>query len=297
MNFGKTSNKGIELSVNYDVVRKRDFSWSTSFTAAHNKQMVEEVGLTGRVVTNTYTYGAQYMINGYQAGFPLNAVYGMQYGGVWKSQAEIDQDKTDKKYVSASSAFYSPGRQRYVDQDHNGVLNSDDLVYLGNADPDVYGGLQNTFRYKKAFLSVYFNYSLGGELYNPAEMFMGTGSYINNQYRYMVNAWHPVRNPNSDIPRSDSKDDIPNDRFVHSASFLRMKAASVGYNFDLSGITAKKLKSLALSLSGSNLFLLKKYNGFDPEVSTQSSNSALRRIDNGAFPPNRTITFSAELKF
>src|SRR5690349_15442177 len=127
-------------------------------------------------------------------------------------------------------------------------MNTDDLVYLGNSDPDVYGGLQNTFRYKKAFFSFYFNYSLGGQLYNPAKMFMGTGSYINNQFRYMVNAWHPVRNPNSDIQRADSKDDIPNDRLVHSASFLRLKAASVGYTFDLSRLTAQKLKALALSL-------------------------------------------------
>jgi TonB-linked SusC/RagA family outer membrane protein len=186
MNFGKTSNNGIELTLNYDIIRKQHFNWSSSFTIAHNKQMVDEIGLLGRVVTNTYTYGAQYMINGYQPGFPLNAVYGFQYGGVWKNQAEIDQDKTDKKYVSASTGFYQPGRQRYIDQDNNGLMNTDDMVYLGNADPDVYGGLQNTFRYKKAFLSFYFNYSLGGELYNPAEMFMGTGAYINNQYRYMV---------------------------------------------------------------------------------------------------------------
>ncbi|OQP40077.1 SusC/RagA family TonB-linked outer membrane protein [Niastella yeongjuensis] len=297
MNFGKTSNKGIELTVNYDVIRKRDFSWSTSFTIAHNKQMVDAIGLVGRVVTNTYTYGAQYMINGYQEGYPLNAVYGFQYAGVWKSQAEIDKNKTDKKYASASAAFLVPGRERYIDQNNDGLLNTDDMVYLGNADPDVYGGLQNTFRYKNVFLSFYLNYSLGGRLYNPAEMFMGTGVYLNNQYSYMTNAWQPVRNPDSDIPRADSKDEIPNDRFVHDASFLRLKAASIGYSFDLSKLTNQKLKSLALSLNGSNLFLLKHYNGFDPEVSTQSSNSALRRIDNGAFPPNRTITFTAELKF
>lgn len=297
MNFGKTSNKGIELTINYDVIRNRNFTWSTTFTAAHNKQMVDDIGLVGRVVTNTYTYGAQYMINGYQKGFPLNAIYGFKYAGVWKSQAEIDNDKTAKKHVSASAAYYSPGRQRYIDQDHNGLLNADDQVYLGNSDPDIYGGLQNTFSYKKIFFSFYLNYSIGGELYNPVEMFMGTGVYLNNQFRYMVNAWNPIRNPDSDLPRADSKDDIPADRFVHSASFLRLKAASLGYTFDLSGITRQKLRSVALSLSGSNLFLLKHYNGFDPEVSTQSSNSALRRIDNGAYPPSRTITFTAQVKF
>jgi TonB-linked SusC/RagA family outer membrane protein len=294
MNFGKTSNKGIELTVNYDVIRKRDFSWQTSVTAAHDKQMVDEIGLVGRVVTNVLSYGSQFMINGYQKGYPVNATYGFQYAGVWKSQAEIDQDKIDKKYVSTS---YVPGRQRYIDQNHDGVLNSDDDIYLGNADPDVYGGWQNTFRYKKVFLSIYFNYSYGGVIYFPAGNFLGNASNLTTGFEYMVNRWHPVRNPDGDLPRPTSQDNIPNDRFLYDASFLRLKAASIGYTFDLTKVTASKLKSLALSLNGSNLFLLKYYIGWDPEVNTSGTSSTLRRIDNGSYPANRTVTFTAELKF
>ena len=297
MNFGKTSNKGIELTINYDVIRKPNVGWATSFTAAHNQQMVDDIGLVGRVVTNTYTYGAQYMINGYQTGYPLNAIYGFEYGGVWKNQEEITRNQTDKQYVSASAAYLVPGRQRYIDQNHDGLMNSDDMVMLGDADPDLYGGWQNTFRYKKAFLSVFFNYSIGGDMYYPGGMFNMTGVYLNNQQALMVNRYHEVRNPDSDIPRTDSKDDIPNDRFVYDASFLRLKAVSIGYTFDLAKMTASKLKSLALSVNGSNLLLLKNYIGYDPEVNTSGTSSTLRRIDNGSFPPNRTITFTAELKF
>ncbi|WP_018627744.1 SusC/RagA family TonB-linked outer membrane protein [Niabella aurantiaca] len=297
MNFGKTSNKGIELTINYDVIRKSDFGWSASFTAAHNQQMVDDIGLVGRVVTNTYTYGAQYMINGYQAGYPLNAIYGFEYGGVWKNQDEIIQNQIDKKYVSASAAYLVPGRQRYIDQNNDGLMNSDDMIMLGDADPDLYGGLQNTFRYKNAFLSIFFNYSVGGDMYYPGGMFNMTGVYLNNQQELMVNRYHEVRNPDSDIPRTDSKDDIPNDRFVYDASFFRLKAASIGYTFDLTKLTASKLRSLALSLNGNNLLLLKNYIGYDPEVNTSGTSSTLRRVDNGSFPPNRTITFTAELKF
>ncbi len=296
-NVGKTSNKGIELTIEHENIRSRNFGWSTTFTIAHNKQMVEDIGGLDRISVYNNNQGAQYMMYGYEKGKPLNALWGMQYAGTWKNQAEIDQGKIDKNYVSVSPAYYSPGRQRYIDQNHDGVLDNNDLVYLGNADPDVYGGLQNSFRYKRLFLSVYFNYSLGGSIYNPVELFMGTGTYLSNQFRYMVNAWHPVRNPNSDIPRADSKDDIPNDRFVHSATFLRFKNVSIGYSFDLSRVTAQRLQSLSLSLSGNNLFLWKYYNGYDPEVSTQSDGSTIRRMDNGAYPNSRTYTFGAELKF
>lgn len=296
-NVGKTSNKGIELTVDHQNIRSRNFTWSTTFTIAHNKQMVEDIGGLDRISAYNNAHGAQYMMYGYEKGRPLNALWGMQYAGTWKSQAEIGQDKTDKKYASSAVSYYSPGRQRYIDQNHDGILDNNDLVYLGNADPYVYGGLQNSFRYKKLFLSVYFNYSLGGKIYNPVELFMGTGTYLSSQFRYMVNSWHPVRNPDSDYPRADSKDDIPNDRFVHSATFLRFKNLSVGYSFDLSRLTGRKLQSLSLTLSGNNLFLWKYYNGYDPEVSTQSEGSTIRRMDNGAYPTSRTYTFGAELKF
>ncbi|RPE08806.1 SusC/RagA family TonB-linked outer membrane protein [Chitinophaga lutea] len=296
-NIGKTSNRGIELTVNHENIHRKNFSWSTTVTAAHNSQRVDDIGGLDKVSVYDNPYGAQYMMYGYVKGRPLNALWGMEYGGVWKSQAEIEKNKTSKQYASSAVNFYQPGRQRYKDQNQDGILDNNDLVYLGNADPYVYGGIQNTFRVKKVSLSFYVNYSLGGKIYNPTELFMGTGTYLSNQFRYMVNAWHPVRNPTSEYPRADSKDDIPNDRFLHDATFLRLKNVSIAYPLDLTKITGRKLQSLYLALSANNLVLWKYYNGYDPEVSTQSAGSTIRRMDNGAYPTSRTLTFSAELKF
>lgn len=296
-NIGKTSNDGVELTLGTKNITTKNFYWNSTFTIGHNKQMVDDIGGLERVSAYINPYGGNYMMYGYVAGRPLNALWGMQYAGVWKNQAEIAQNQIDKRYVSSSTPFYTPGRQRYIDQNNDGVLNNDDLIYMGNADPIVYGGLQNSFRYKRFYINIYFNYSLGGKIYNPTELFMGTGTYLSNQYRYMVNAWHPIRNPNSDIPRADSKDDIPNDRFIYDASFLRLKNASVSYVFDLAKKTNNKLKSIILTAAGNNIFLLKKYNGYDPEVSTESGSSTIRRMDNGAYPNSRTLTFSAQFKF
>lgn len=90
--------------------------------------------------------------------------------------------------------------------------------------------------------------------------------------------------------------DVPSDRMVYDASYVRLKNVSLGYTFDLS----KKinwLRDLTLNLSGENLLLWKKYNGFDPDVSTSSSNSALRRVDIGAYPKPRTIIFSLQIRY
>lgn len=124
-----------------------------------------------------------------------------------------------------------------------------------------------------------------------------SGSYTTNQYRYMTNAWHPVRNPDSDYPKAGAVEvHVPSNLQVHDASYLRLKTVSVSYTFDLSRKT-KVLRDITLGVSGENLYLWSRYNGFDPDVSTESSGSTLRRVDMGAYPRARTIIFSLQVRY
>ena len=123
-----------------------------------------------------------------------------------------------------------------------------------------------------------------------------SGTYTTNQYRYMMNAWHPVRNPESDIPVAGGSgySQLPSSFAVHDASYLRLKTVSPSYLF-----TLKKsfIKSINVGVSADNLFLWTKYNGFDPDVSTDGESSTLRRVDTGAYPRARKIVGSVQLKF
>ena len=300
-NLGRTSNKGVELSIETRNVVKRKFTWTTDFTLAHNSQLVEDIGTEDFVVT--YRGEKDYMMYGYVKGYPLNALWGFQYGGVWKSAKEIEENKITRQYGD----FYSDtkaGRPRYVDQNHDGVINSEDLVFLGDADPVLYGGLQNTFNIYGVNLSLYFTYSLGGRIYNYSEFFM-TGSYGTNQYKYMEDRWHPLRNPDSDIPAAGGTgySMLPSSFMVHDASYLRFKNINVSYSFDLRRATKKHLKTLTLGFSIDNVYLWTKYNGFDPDVATvvntdtDEAARTLRRADVGAYPQSRKYIFSANLNF
>lgn len=300
-NVGRTSNKGIEFSIETKNIDRKDFSWSSVFSVSHNKQMVEDIGTFDFVnVYNSYnSAGNSYRMYGYVKDYPLNALWGFKFGGVWKSREEIERNVITKAYVSnvANPNNYAVGNSRYLDINHDGLLNSEDLVYLGNADPFIYGGLQNNFRYKNLSLGVFFNYSLGGKIYNISEQWMGNGSTITNQYRYMLNAWHPVRNPKSDIPKAGSYDALASDRMMHDATFLRLKNVSLGYTWDVSRITNKTIDDIRFVLSGENLILWKSYNGFDPDVSSESGTSTLRRLDIGAYPKPRTVIFSIQVRY
>jgi len=289
-NIGKTSNKGVELSINSKNIVKKDFSWTSEFTISHNKQMVEDIGSEDFVSTLTQK---DYMMYGYVAGYPLNSLWGFQYGGVWHNANEIEENEITHQYADYYAVKY-PGRPKYVDQNHDGVLSNDDLVYLGNSDPDIYGGFQNNFYFFGFDLGIYFTYSVGGSIYNYPELYM-SGSYCTNQYRYMLNAWHPTRNPESNIPVAGGAgyNHLPSSFEVHDASYVRLKTLSISYTFHFK----KHVKSLSLGFNVENVYLWTKYNGFDPDVSTSEDNSLLRRVDTGAYPRSRQYIGSIQLKF
>ncbi len=293
-NIGSTSNKGIELSIESQNIVKPKFQWSTTLTLSHNKQQVDDIGSEEFISAYNSPGNNSYMMYGYVKGYPLNSLWGFKYGGTWKNADERAENNITKTYATTTN---SDGAPRYYDINHDGKLDRQDLIYQGNADPYLYGGLQNTFYIHGFKLGVYFAYSLGGKIYNFSEFYMA-GSSFTNQYRYMADAWHPVRNPNSNIPRAGGKTDaaLPSDFMIHDASYLRLKNVTLAYTFDL----RKKcpwLRDLTLSVSGENLYLWKKYNGFDPDVSSQGTSSTLRRMDLGAYPKPRTIIFSLQLRY
>lgn len=295
-NIGTTSNKGVELTVESVNIDRKNVQWLTSLTLSHNTQMVEDIGSADYVPAYSAP-SSKYMMYGYVKGYPLNSLWGFQYAGVWKSKEEFDRNRETLEYADALTPERL-GSPRYYDINHDGSLNQKDLVYLGNADPVLYGGIQNTFYWKGLKVGIYFVYSLGGKIYNISELFM-SGSTSTNQYRYMLGAWHPVRNPDSDLPAPGQAAGaaLPCSYMVHDASYLRLKDVSVSYTFDFRKRERFPFREITVGVSGDNLYLWKHYNGFDPDVSSEGTSSILRRADIGAYPKARTILFNLNMKF
>lgn len=293
-NLGSTSNRGLELTVESRNIVRKNFTWDTSFTISHNDQRVLDVGTEDFVSVYNSPNNNPYMMLGFVKGYPLNSLWGFHYAGVWHNQEEVERNEITHAYAG-QTASRSLGLPRYVDVNHDGVLNQSDLCYLGNADPVVYGGINNTFRYKQLKLNMYWTYNLGGKIFNYTMFYMAGGIYT-NQYRFMLDGWHPIRNPESDIPRAGNYEvAVPSDFMVFDASYLRLQDLSLSYTLNLS----KKsfLKDVVFTMSGNNLLLFKNYNGFDPDVSSDASGSKIRRMDVGAYPKARKVVFSIQVRY
>lgn len=286
-NIGSTRGWGAEFSITSHNISKKNFEWETTFNLSHSTSVVTEIGADYENVP-TYSVGGQ-MAFGYVKGYPANAIWGYQYCGVWHNDQERAENKLTNTYKSYQD--YN-GYAKYADVNNDGVLDRNDLVYLGTTDPIIAGGLNNSFRIGKFSLGVYFTYSLGGKVYNLTELYLGTAHTAANKYRYMADGWS-LTNTASDIPSASSKDGYGSSRFVHDASYLRLKNVSLSYTFDLSK-KVKWMRDITLSAYGENLWLLSKYNGYDPDV---TGSGAVRRLDNAAYPNPRTYMISLKFRY
>ncbi len=286
-NIGSTRGSGIEFSVTSHNISKKNFEWETSLNVSHSSSIVTEIGADYENVP-TYSISGQ-MAFGYVKGYPANAVWGYQYCGVWHNDKEREDNKLTNTYKSYQD--YN-GYAKYADVNNDGVLDRNDIVYLGTTDPIIAGGLNNNFSFGKLKLGVYFTYSIGGKVYNLTELYLGTANTAANKYRYMAEGWSQT-NTESDIPSASSKDGYGSSRFVHDASYLRLKNLSLSYTYDLSK-KIKWMRDVTISAYGENLFLISKYNGYDPDV---TGSGAVRRLDNAAYPTPRTYMISLKFRY
>lgn len=293
-NIGATTTKGVELTVNSRNILKRNFTWTTTLTMSHAESMVNDIGSESYIKSASAPEGGT-MMAGYVKGYPLNSFWGYEFAGVWHSDAERQRNKVTHAYAAPSStadaATYTLGSVRYIDQNHDGSLDTDDVVFLGSPDPIISGGLQNNFSFKGLQIGIFLAYSIGGKVYNWSEYYLG-GCRRTNQYRYMLNGWHPILNPDSDLPRAGINDGSaqPSSFMIHDASFLRLKNVSVGYNFS---IKSKVLREINLNISAENLALLSSYNGYDPDVTTNN----IRRLDQSSYPKPSRVVFTVNFKY
>ncbi|MGJ1243297.1 MULTISPECIES: TonB-dependent receptor [Sphingobacterium] len=295
VNLGKTVSQGFELMVSGDMIAHKDFNWKSTLTLSTNSQEIKDIGPLVMVSIDNNGYGAN--TNYLKVGVPIGANFGAIYGGVWHNQQEIDEELArtagSRKLVSPSG-FYKPGKPRYVDQNGDGLLNIDDYMYLGTPNPKLYGGFGNTFTYKNLSLDLFLQYNQGNTMYNAIEFFMGSGAEFTNQFAYMADRWTPS-NTGSDIPMVNSRDNVPSSRFLHDASFIRLKSLQLSYN--LKSLFPKTFKSASVYVTGTNLLLLTKYNGFDPEVNGGGTSSTIRAKDDGTYPNARTYALGINVGF
>ncbi|MGB5376428.1 SusC/RagA family TonB-linked outer membrane protein, partial [Muriicola sp.] len=263
-------NQGIELSLAYDFIQSENTTFSAAFNIAYNDNEVRD----------------------FASAINTGEINGQGLSGAFAQRFEAGRSLFSY-YMAIFEGFDANGFPVYQDVDGNGVGDPiADQTFVGeDALPDITSGLSLNFRTGNWDASAYFSGQFGFSVYNNTANGFFTAGAINN-----------ARNVTQNVITSGEDGGASADvstRFLEKGDFVRLQNATLGYNVPLTGDGL--FKTLRLSVTGQNLFLITDYTGLDPEVTVPTgdlgSGVPTRGIDWAAFPNPRTITFGLNASF
>ena len=286
-------NTGIELSLNWNDKIGKDFRYNVGANMAYNKNKVGNIPTADGMVhgSTAVIYDNAPEIYRASNGEPIGYFWGYKTAGIFQNQQDISD------WIAAGNgvlqADVQPGDVKYYDIDHNGVINDNDKVNLGNGIPDVTMGFNLGFDWKGIDFSLVASGAFGQQIVQSYRSFTDIKA---NYTTRILERWTGEGTSN-EIPRVTEKNINWqfSDLFVQDADYLRISNITLGYDFSKL-LKQKWLSQARLYFQVQNAFTFTKYDGMDPEVGYGVDNW-VSGIDIGYYPRPRTYLFGVNLKF
>ena len=279
-NSGEVQNTGVEFNLNAQVLRGSAFKWTVNFNTTFLKNKI--ISLTNdNILLNAYSdLEATHIL---KVGQPIGTFWGLKYLGV--------DPQT--------------GDSQFEDFNKDGIIDLDDAQILGKALPSVFGGLTNTFTYKGFDLNIFSRFSLGNKVYNLIRTTTenlgwsnggGLSSVYANNTTNVLDRWKKPGDV-AEYGRAsfiNQNYQVNSSQYVENGSFFRIQNVNLGYTIR----NIKHFNNIRLYVEAQNLFVITRYKGFDPEVSSNGGTSERTAgVDYAAYPSARTFLMGANVKF
>ena len=325
-NMGETQNKGIELSLDWIAIDKKNYGLSFNFNIGFNKNKIKSLG-----IMNDFGYASAWASSeiGYDYWVSVGGSVGKMYGYVSDGRYEVSDFQsynpgtdtwTLKPGVPNNSSVIGtdalrPGAMKLKDFTEDGNVTFADCRVIGDANPKHTGGFTINGRFYGFDLSAAFNWSYGNDIYNANKIEFTTAR---DRYRNMIDImstgkrWTNIDadgnyvndpatlealNENTTMWSPYSTKRVFSDWAVEDGSFLRLKTLTIGYSLPSKYTKKVKIQNFRVYASMYNVFILTNYSGFDPEVSTRRATALTPGIDYSAYPKSRQVLFGINLTF
>ena len=323
-NNGTLQNTGIEVELGGTVLQVKDFTWSTNFSFAYNKQMIKALPANGRLKNRqggdrVWDPATKSLVErgGLAEGERPFSLYAYQVLGVFSTDAEAAAWNATKKDNLASASGIAVGKRAgdfiFNDVNNDGVIDTKDQVFMGYRTPDKIGGWQNTFSYKGITLRVAMDYATGHMISNGAlARSLGQGRAFNEgapEQALGPDIWQKSGDVGKKYARFSFADfDFGQRNYLRGATlgvnnsyssdvsvmyekgdFLAFREITLSY--DVPRNIMKKIRSTGMNIFASvyNLGYLTKYEGINPESYTG--------FDAIGYPRPRQFSLGATVKF
>lgn len=274
-NVGAINNKGLEISLNADVIRTSKFQWTSDFNIGFNRNRVTEL------------YGGKPELKGLkrlEEGRDMDEWYLREWAGVDPANGSPLWYTTDENGKRTTTDSY----------------NKADRVYCGSAAPKFTGGWMNSFSYKGFTLTANFDFVYGNLLYNQSrELLDSDGAYADYNSMKLKSGWkrwekegdiatHPkaINGGNKNSNKSSS-------RYLEKGNYFSLRNLSLGYSIPEKLCGKLGLQQVNVSRSADNLFTLTPFSGVSPQLSDSSTDGYAGTI----YPLSRRIVFGLNVSF
>ena len=302
VNTGHVRNRGLEITLATTNISTKDFSWTSDFNISFNRNIVKSLP-NSKPIIGTPNYYRRLSTNQFivEEGQPLGNMFGYVSDGVYQISDFQNYDATASTHtlnpMQPSYRSHQPGDEKYKDLNGDGKITTADKTVIGNAQPECFGGLTNTFRYKNFQLSTFLQWSYGNDVLNANRLVFESMQVANqNQLATTLNRWTP-ENQNTTMHRALGQgfEDISS-RVVENGSYLRLKTVNFSYTLPKTFLESYKITSLKVYLAAQNLFTITNYSGFDPDVSV-INNPIMPGVDYSGYPIHKIISVGFNVTF
>ena len=324
-NLGSTRNRGVELTLNAPVVSNKDFSLNIGGNIAYNRNRVTDLGGLTSITAQSYwastEIGDDYIV---QVGQPLGNMYGYVSDGMytpsdftWNGSKWVLNEGVVDASAILGATYLLPGAPKYKDINGDGKVTVADRKVIGNASPDFTGGFNFSGYFHGFDFSANFNFMIGNQVYNANKVeFTSSRKFSNRNLVNMMdvkNRWTNIDWNTGEMISDPSVlqsvnagktmwapfvgNAIFSDWAVEDASFLRLQSVTIGYTLPESLTEKIYLNRVRIYATGTNLFCLTKYSGYDPEVDTRRSTPLTPGVDYSAYPKSIGFVVGVNLSF
>ena len=309
-NSGNLLNRGIEFSLEADIIQTKDFTWTFGGNIGKNNPKINSLGVSRGnfgVYENILAYEGNSLGNHFGnahlfwVGHEPGLFLGYQTDGIVQEE-DLPANGGSYNVTQDLSTGGAPqaGDIKIIDQNGDGVINTDDRVIIGNPNPDFTYGFQTRFTWRGLSLSAQFNGVHGKDMINTNIRYQAIPNRTGGNLRTeaWVGAW-TAENRSNAYPRVNYTLPTPAvlDRYVEDASFLRCTDITLSYN--LPKAVMKKIGFNSINIFGSvkNAFIITDYSGYDPEVNSFAFDGLRPGVDMSSFPHARSFIFGLNVSF
>ena len=325
-NIGSVQNRGLELSLNAVLVERDNFGLTVGANISLNRNKVLSLGKLSRIESESRwassEVGVDYVV---EPGQPLGNMYGYFSDGYYSVSDFSSYDEAAGEWKLAPGVtdaseiigeeYLRPGAMKLKDMNGDGKITTADKRVIGNALPLGTGGFSLSGYLYGIDFSANFNYVFGNDIYNANKIeFTSSRKYERRnlmktgEKRWNNIDWNTGELVNDPDRLAEMNEGVTlwspavgnavfSDWAVEDGSFLRLTSATIGYTLP-SHITMKaKISRLRIYVTGTNLFCLTNYSGYDPEVDTRRSTPLTPGVDYSAYPKSIGYVVGVNLTF